>query len=196
MEDYIGSITMFAFNWAPRSYASCHGQLMAINQNTALFSLLGTNFGGNGQSTFGLPDLRGRVPVGEGQGPGLTPRMLGQAFGRDTMALSANNLAPHTHTIGEQQANQTAVLHAKNALGDKGPPSGHYVAAGRATDGSGVMNFSDAAPDSTLASDAVTINAGNLIANATGAGEEFPVDQPSLVVGYAICTQGIFPSRN
>jgi len=194
MENFLGSITMFAFNWAPQGYASCHGQMMAISQNAALYSLLGTHFGGDGTTTFALPDLRGRAPVGEGQGRGLPARVLGQAFGADSVALREQNLAPHMHTIGEQQANQTAVLHAKDAAANKIPPAGHYLAAAD-TGSSGVKTYSDATPDATLASDAVTINAGNLIANNTGGGQPFPVDQPSLVVGYAICTNGLYPSR-
>lgn len=196
MEDYIGSITMFAFNWAPRGYATCQGELFAISQNAALFSLLGTTFGGDGQSTFALPDLRARVPVGQGNSPQFGTRMVGQIFGSDTVTLTPQNLTPHTHTIGEHQANQTAVLHAVSALGDKPEPTGHNLAGAVDSTGKGAKIYSDTAPDVTMASSAVTINAGNLVANSTGSGHPFSVDQPSLVVGYAICTQGLFPSRN
>src|SRR4051812_1587744 len=97
-EPYIGEIMMFAGNFAPRGWALCDGSLLSISQNTALFSILGTTFGGNGQTTFGLPDLRGRLPMHPGQGPGRTGRTLGESGGAETVTLNTTQMPAHTHT--------------------------------------------------------------------------------------------------
>lgn len=97
-EPFIGEIRMFGGNFAPRGWAFCHGQLLPINDNQALFSLLGTTYGGDGRSTFQLPDLRGRVPVGQGQGPGLSARQLGEQFGQEQVTLTTAQIPAHTHT--------------------------------------------------------------------------------------------------
>lgn len=102
IEPYIGEIEMFGFNFNPVGWATCDGQLLAISQNTALFSLLGTQYGGNGISTFALPDLRGRVPIHQGQGSGLSPRTIGEMSGTETTTLIQNNLPAHTHAISYQ----------------------------------------------------------------------------------------------
>lgn len=98
-EPFIGEIKMFGGNYAPRGWALCDGQLLSIAEYSALFSILGTNYGGDGRSTFGLPDLRGRTGVHAGQGPGLTPRTLGQKFGAEQTTLTVQQLPPHTHGI-------------------------------------------------------------------------------------------------
>src|ERR1700682_4249256 len=97
-EPYLGQVEIFAFNYAPKSWAFCAGQLMSITQSTALFSLLGTTYGGNGIQTFGLPDLRGRVAVGAGQGPGLSNYIPGQVSGEEGHILSQNEMGMHNHT--------------------------------------------------------------------------------------------------
>src|SRR5262245_42833413 len=97
MDSFIGSIILFAGNFAPRGWAFCQGQILSIAQNTALFSILGTTYGGNGQTTFALPDLRGRVPIGTGQGPGLSNIDLGEQSGSENVTLLASNMPPHTH---------------------------------------------------------------------------------------------------
>ena len=104
MEPLLGQIIMFGGNFAPRGWAFCDGQLLPIAQNTALSSILGTTYGGDGRTTFGLPDLRGRVPMGGGHGPGLSPRSLGQKGGNETTTLTVSNLPPHNHS---------AALHAE-----------------------------------------------------------------------------------
>ena len=96
-EPFIGEIRIFGFNFAPRGWALCDGQLLPISQNSALFSLLGTIYGGDGRTTFALPDLRGRAALHEGTGPGLSPRQLGQRSGSETNTLTVNQLPPHTH---------------------------------------------------------------------------------------------------
>ena len=98
-QPYLGEVDLFAFSYAPQGWSQCNGQMMAINSNQALFALLGTNYGGNGVNTFGLPDLRGRVPIGQGQGPGLSPRTIGQPGGSETTTLIITQMPSHTHTI-------------------------------------------------------------------------------------------------
>lgn len=98
-EPYIGQIILFGGNFAPRGWAQCDGSLIAIAQNTALFSILGTTYGGDGITTFALPDLRGRAPIHYGNGPGLTPRALGEAAGTETVTLTVNQMPAHTHGI-------------------------------------------------------------------------------------------------
>src|SRR6478672_10112699 len=97
-EPFLAEIIMFAGNFAPRGWAFCQGQILSIAQNTALFSLLGTTYGGNGQTTFALPDLRGRVPVGTGQGPGLSNYDLGQVSGSESVTLTVSQMPAHNHT--------------------------------------------------------------------------------------------------
>src|SRR5215211_4319727 len=98
-EPFIGQIMLVPYNFAPRGWAFCAGQILPIAQNTALFSLLGTTFGGNGQTTFALPDLRGRAPIGQGQGPGLSNISLGEAAGTETVTLLSTNMPAHSHTV-------------------------------------------------------------------------------------------------
>src|SRR4051812_28387187 len=107
MEADLAMVFMFAGNFAPRGFASCEGQILAISQNTALFSLLGTTYGGNGQTTFALPDLRGRSAIGQGQGPGLSPYVEGQTGGSETVTLTVNQLPPHTHNLTAYQGAPT-----------------------------------------------------------------------------------------
>jgi len=98
-DPFLGEIELYAFNFEPRGFAQCNGQIMSISQNTALFSLLGTQYGGNGITTFSLPDLRGRVAIHQGQGPGLSPYNIGETGGSETMTLTIQNLPPHTHAV-------------------------------------------------------------------------------------------------
>src|SRR4029450_8443462 len=99
MEPFLGQIQLFGFGWAPVGWALCNGQLLSISSNTALFSLLGTTYGGNGQTTFALPDLRGRVPVGQGQGPGLSNVDLGEQAGVESVSLNGNQNGQHNHPV-------------------------------------------------------------------------------------------------
>src|SRR5689334_8686621 len=109
MDPFIGEIRMFGGTFAPLGWADCNGQLMAISQNTALFALIGTTFGGDGQTTFALPDLRSRVPIHAGQGPGLTNRNLGDQGGEETVTLTVNQLPRHIHTLGASKAGGNSV---------------------------------------------------------------------------------------
>ncbi|UVJ40767.1 phage tail protein [Arthrobacter sp. CJ23] len=166
-EPFIGEIRLVGFNFEPRGWAYCNGQLLSISQNTALFSLLGTMYGGNGQSTFALPDLRGRAALHSGQGPGLSSYVQGETLGQETTQLLASNLPPHTH--GGAFAS-TAETTDRPAAGMAPAPGGSY-----------------GPPDSGV-SLAPT--------QAAGSGLPFENIQPSLVLNYVIALEGIFPSRN
>src|SRR5690606_37421738 len=118
MEPFIGQIMMFAGNFAPRGWALCDGQLLPIAQNSALFSILGTTYGGNGQTTFALPDLRGRMPVHPGNGPGLTPRTLGERSGQESVTLTINQMPAHNHTLNVVNNDSKSAQVPNNLLGN------------------------------------------------------------------------------
>jgi microcystin-dependent protein len=184
MEPFLGMISIFGFNFAPRGWAFCQGQLLPIAQNTALFALLGTIYGGDGRTTFALPDLRGRVPIGMGTGPGLSLRQIGQRLGTETNTLTTSNLPSHTHTA-------TGTIKASDQVGTEQIPS-----ALTNTPGAGVVSnrpvssFNNGSPNVVLNSD-MQITVAN-----TGGNQAFNNMQPSLAMNFSIALQGIFPSRN
>jgi microcystin-dependent protein len=170
-EPFLGEIRVFALNFEPRGWAACDGRIMPINVNTALFSILGTTFGGDGRTTFGLPDLRGKIPLGAGTGPGLTARELGASGGTETVTLSANQLPSHNHAAKCNSGN-----------GNQYGPANHYWAqdAGGAKEygatGTGQMSAAAIAP--------------------AGGSQPHGNLQPYTVVNYCIALTGIFPSRS
>ena len=178
MEPFLGQITLFPFNFAPKGWAFCQGQLLPISQNTALFSLLGTYYGGNGTTTFGLPDLRGRVPVGQGQGPGLSDYDIGGVQGVETVTLLATQSPSHSHPF---QA--FAVQATTNA------PSGALPAQGHST-GRGAPAVNTYAPPQT----AVPLASGQV--NPAGNGQPHNNLQPYLTLNWCIAMQGIYPPRS
>jgi microcystin-dependent protein len=169
-EPFIGEIRMFAGNFAPRSWALCNGQLLAVSQNEALFSLFGTLYGGDGRTTFGLPDLRGRIPVHQGQGPGLSARPIGQKSGAVTHTLSVNELPPHGHVLSASTS-----------------PAGDQDPAGNVTATSTSTNLYGDNAARTMRTDAVA-NTGGSQAHANV--------MPFLCVNFIVALFGIFPSRN
>jgi len=172
-EPFLGQIKMFAGNFAPRGYAFCDGQLLAISQNDALFSLLGTIYGGDGRTTFGLPDLRGRLPISRGQGPGLSSRTMGSRGGQEKVTLSPSQIPSHSHP-----ANGTAA-------GNTTTPVGSYWSS----DPAGVSaGYNTAHDNSLMAAAAVQANASSNAAHENR--------QPFLAVHFIIALSGIFPSRN
>lgn len=179
MEGTIAEIRMFAGNFAPRNWAFCANQILSIAQNTALFSLLGTTYGGNGQTTFALPDFRGRVAVGTGQGPGLPNVNLGELSGAQTVTLTINQMPAHNHAL---TGNITIQAAADGTLGSDA--TNRRVGPGSFYSGSAAELVNMAAPVSTLA---VGINGGS---------QPFSIMQPYLGMNYIICLQGIYPSRN
>lgn len=178
MEGTIGEIRMFAATFNPRFWAYCNGQLLNISTNTALFSILGTTYGGNGTVTFGLPDMRSRVAVGTGQGPGLSNYVLGQLSGTETNTLLLSSLPSHTHVIGG-----SAKMLTTTAAADAPAPAGNYFANDGSpkyrTSGSGTMK------PATVA-----------LALAPSGGTPVPNIMPYTGISYIICLSGIFPSRN
>ncbi|MDX6255763.1 MAG: hypothetical protein QOJ11_2097 [Frankiales bacterium] len=163
---FLGEIRIFGFNFNPRGWATCQGQLMSISQNTALFALLGTQYGGNGQTTFALPDLRSRIALGQGQGPGLSAYVIGELAGSETVTLLQSQLPAHTHA----QPVTNAAASASRPNNTVPAAGGSYAAAG---DGGSFVPTS-----------------------VTGGNQPFGILPPVLVVNYCIALQGIFPSRN
>ena len=178
MQPYLAQIVMFGGNFAPRSWALCQGQLLPINQNQALFSLLGTIYGGDGRTTFALPDLRSRVPLGPGNGPGLPSYREGQKGGTETNTLNQNQLPSHTHAA-------TASVHLGTAAN---VPSGSDAYLPIST---GANFFSNAKGNANLNAAATSVTVGN-----TGNSQPVNNIQPYNVVNYIICISGVFPSRN
>jgi microcystin-dependent protein len=186
-QPYIGAIFIFAGNFAPVGFELCQGQLLPIAQNTALFSILGTTYGGNGTTTFGLPDLRGRMPIGQGNGPGLSPVVLGEASGVDNVTILQNNMPIHNHLIN-----------AVTGVGNQAGPGANLPAQAAASvalthtpsefPGIAVTPdvYSNGAANTTMAPNMVTNAGGNVPIN---------VQNPFLGINFIIAIVGIFPSR-
>lgn len=168
-EPFLGEIRLFGFNFPPRGWAFCNGALMAISQNTALFSLLGTTYGGDGRTTFALPDLRGRAAVHPGQGPGLSDIRLGELGGAEVTTLTINNMPSHNHTVN-----------ASPGAGESGNPANAYPSA--------------TTEDVYSSTAGTTMNAG-VVGNA-GGGQPIPIRDPYLGLMHCIALQGIFPPRD
>lgn len=186
---FVGQILLFPTNFAPVGYAFCSGQLLPISQNTALFSLLGTYYGGNGITNFALPNLNGRVPIAVGQGPGLSDYPLGQTGGSETVTLTVNNLPPHTHAI--DTASLTAAAKCSSAAADRATPVGSVPAVEGA---GGDATYSSASPDANMMAGSVALG-GTMTATPTGGGVAHANVQPYLTMNYCIALQGVFPPR-
>lgn len=174
-EPFLGEIRMFGFNFAPRAWAFCNNQLLPINQNSALFSLLGTIYGGDGRTTFALPNLQGRVPVHFGNGAGLENISIGQTGGSNMTTLNTGNMPSHNHT---------ATVRAQAGLGGTTNPDGQMLGAGAPVyepfDANGLKN----------------LNAQAVTVSQTGNNIAFSTMQPFQGVNFCIALQGLFPSRS
>lgn len=179
MEGTIGEIRMFAGTFAPRTWALCQNQIISISQNTALFSILGTTYGGNGQTTFALPDFRGRVAVGTGTGPGLPNIQLGQMAGSPTVTLQTTNMPAHNHSVTGTVTMQGA---ADGALSTD--PTGRRP-------GPAAMYSASSADLVNMAPAVTSLNVG-----INGGSQPFSIMPPYLGMNYIICMFGIFPSRD
>lgn len=192
MEPFIGQIQPFGFNFAPRGWATCDGQIISIAQNTALFSLLGTTYGGNGQTTFALPDLRGRSMIHQGAGPGITPVVMGQAAGVENVTLTLGNMPAHNHALIDGAAHVATTILATN----------NNNASNTVDNGSNGLGDSGSMPDIYRESPSGTIALGgvkSVISGVTGpSGSNIPVSirNPYLTINICIALEGIFPSRN
>lgn len=182
-EPFIGEIKILGFNFAPRGYQTCSGQVLSIATNTALFSLLGTSYGGNGQTTFALPDLQGRMPIGQGQGPGLPDYLLGGKGGVPSTTILPSNMPAHVHTLNAVSIK----LKASTANADEVSAEGNFPAVA-----------SNATYSGNGATSGTYTGGVQLSGNTDSAGSGVPIGimSPYLVINYSIATQGIFPSRN
>ena len=180
-EPFIGEVRLLSFNWAPRGWALCNGQLLPISQNDALFSLIGCNYGGDCRTTFALPDMRGRVAVHEGQGSGLSNYVLAERVGTETVTLTNLQIPSHDH-IG------SGTIQATSAVGNQLDPKGRYLAQEGTV---GVPVYHDGPGDETMAAGNV-----NVIVNSNGGGQSHTNLQPLLVMNYSIALVGLYPSRN
>ncbi|MGO4701980.1 phage tail protein [Dyella sp. 2RAB6] len=174
-DPFTGEIQIYAFNFAPYNWAACSGQLMPIQQNTALFSLLGTTFGGNGTSNYQLPNYIGNIACGQGSGPGLTPRVMGETFGSDSVTLLSNEMPSHTH--GARIYNQT------DPSKRQGTPAANYA-----------LTVPDTVTPFTTTN---TVNSTFPIGTigVAGGGVAHENQQPYLTLNFCICLSGVFPQR-
>ena len=181
-EPYLGEIKMFGGNFAPRGYAMCNGQIMSIAQNTALFSLLGTTYGGDGVQTFALPNMQGRLPMNQGNGPGLTPRVIGEMSGSESVTLLSTQMPIHNHILnatsdtGNLPGPSNKALPAAPVNPSPPPPATFYVVPGTST-----MNVVP------MAATSVGLDGGS---------QPHENRMPFLCVTFIIAVEGIFPSRN
>lgn len=190
-EPFIGEIILVGFNFAPQGWAFCDGSLLPISENDTLFALIGTTYGGDGQTTFGLPDLRGRVPIGTGQGQGLpSSYTLGESGGTETITLTSQQMPAHAHVL---DARSVATARCRNESANSPSPVGHVPAI----EAAGVtMTYSNQPPDAAMAGAALVFNGINLSLSLQNAGGSQPHDnmQPFLTMNYCISLFGIFPS--
>ncbi|WJM96002.1 tail fiber protein [Pseudomonas defluvii] len=201
-DPFLGEIRMVGFNFNPYGWALCQGQVMPLNQNTALFALLGTTYGGDGVSTFALPDFRSRIPVGFGQGTGLPAYDMGQKGGAVAMAELASTLAQHAHTVS-LTVNGTAAMQVVNAAATSSTPlAGGYLAIPDDGQGgtfnlyhSGVLANGQPAAKVSLSAPAVTAT-GTGQTSISGQSTPYSLLNPYLSVNFIIALQGIFPTRN
>ena len=171
VDAFLGEIRMVGFNFVPQGWARCDGRLLPISSNTALFSLLGTMYGGDGQTTFALPDLRGRVAIGQGQGPGLSTTIQGEIRGSENVTLTAQNIPPHSHPLMVSSGKGTSSSPTGNFLADTSVLDKEYAATSNSSMNNGAIGLSN------------------------GHYQPINIMQPSLTVNYIIALYGIFPSR-
>jgi microcystin-dependent protein len=172
MNPYVAEIRIFGFNFAPQGWASCDGQLLPLSQNTALFSLVGTFYGGNGTSNFALPDFSGRVPIHWGQGAGTTPRSIGESSGVESIQLLVSELPQHTHALESASSAGNRTTPANNAIARTSGAT-PYVAYNAGT----------------------AVNMAPTVVSTNGGGQPHNNLMPSLTLFFAIALQGIFPPR-
>jgi microcystin-dependent protein len=187
---FVGEILLVGFNFPPKGYAFCQGQLLPIQQNTALFSLLGTMYGGNGQTNFALPNLQGSVPLGFGQGPGLTDHPQGEKSGSETIQLTTQQMPLHTHVVNASSV--LAAVASRSGAGNQQTPVGNVPAS----ESAGVTaTYSNGLPDATMRAGNIAVSG---TATASPAGNDQPHEnrQPYLTMNYVIALQGVFPPRS
>jgi microcystin-dependent protein len=188
MEDpFLSQVEFHGFNFAPNGYALCNGQILAISQNTALFSLLGTNFGGNGTSNFALPNLQGAVAIGYGTGAGLSPNSIGEQGGTASVTLLASEIPAHTHSF---------MVYAASTTNSTGTPSASTVFGTGPSSGQGpnAASVKLYANDITTSGVPVALAAGTI--TTVGSSTPISIMKPAVIITCAIALQGVFPARN
>jgi microcystin-dependent protein len=208
MDSFLASIILFGGNFEPRGWTYCQGQLLSISQNTALFSLLGTTYGGDGRTTFGIPDLKGRVPLGTGRGNGLTVYPLGSQGGQENVRLEKNNLAEHNHSAtftGSAEAPVGVDIQVSTeAATQQTPTANGFIAESAPVRGSLVStkNFRTSADGlgTSVALGGVSVNGGGITGGTvtveyTGMNTPVSIVQPILAMNYILCVNGLYPSR-
>lgn len=203
-DSMLGTMCVFAGNFAPRSYALAQGQLLPISQNTALFSILGTTYGGDGRTTFALPDTRGRSVIGAGRGAGLSDYRLGTRGGAETHVLNLSQIPSHNHSATTTIVNDVTVggvadLNAVNARSSSNSPSG--AALGQSPNRQNI--YSSTAPSVPMHADSIALNltgtvnsAATTTVNNNGGNQSFNIRAPYIAINWIIALQGIFPSRS
>lgn len=180
-DPFIGEVRLFGFDFAPRGWAACNGQLLPIAQNQALYALIGAQFGGDSRTNFNLPNLQGRVALGAGAGTGLTPRNQGVAVGTDSVAINVNQMPWHTHTLNAQGSNATSTSPAALSLAKGGKGSGKNFTP---------WNTYVAGPASS------SVPLKNTTVSIAGGNQAHENRQPAQVLNYCIAVNGLFPSRS
>lgn len=183
METFLATILLWPCGFAPTGWAFCAGQLLSIAQNSALFSLLGTTFGGNGTTTFALPDMRSRIPIGVGQGIGLSSYVLGQVGGTETTSITLANLPPHVHSFTISASNAQATVSTPAS------PNNVLAAPYDTINLSPIAGYNSTAPNTQL-------NVGATTTAPAGSGIPINNMQPYLGLNYIIALSGIYPSRS
>jgi len=216
MEFMLGGIIQFGGNFAPRGWSFCRGQMVSISQNQALFAILGTSYGGDGRTTFCLPDLQGRTPIGFGTGVGLTPINIGNKCGVESVSLQVAQMPAHTHngnfspTTASGKgltANTTTTMKVTSEKGGTNDPSGAYLAMGmdgrngvniykKNLENESELNSAAIISTTTVTGSCGGITGGSVGIGSTGGGARFSIIQPSLGMNFIIAIQGMFPSRN
>lgn len=192
-EQLLGSIMLFAGNFAPREWAYCDGQLMAIATNDALFSILGTTYGGDGRTTFGIPDLRGRAPIGARRGPGLSNRALGQRSGQEMHTLTTLEMPSHNHLAAFQQTSGTSKIPAVADTAGTDDPTNANLATPDIDNNN--FLYSKESADTHLAPGKASVT-GNVTTVPTGNSQGHNNMQPYLAINYIIAIRGLYPSRS
>ncbi|MFZ2727406.1 MAG: tail fiber protein [Methylococcaceae bacterium] len=199
MDAFIGLISMFSYKWAPVDWALCDGSTLATNQYAGLYSLIGTTYGGNGSTTFNLPNLLGRVPVGVGAGAGLSARTIGNRGGAESLVLTANQLAAHTHSTNLGTLTATTTVKAATEGGNTGTPAtGAYLATGK-NGLTTLTNYFAGTPGAPVnlggVSTTISSSGSGTATGSTGGNQTVPLMNPFLVVNFCIALVGIYPSK-
>ncbi len=188
MDGYIGEIKLFGGNFAPRDWQYCNGQLLPINEYTSLYAIIGTFYGGDGHTTVGLPDLRGRCVIGAGHGPGLSNYPLGAKVGAETVTLTSAQMPAHTHNA---VPNLTGKIRCNDQLSDHESPVGNTLAVFKEDKNA----FNTQAPDADMHDNTLAIE-GSVTLENSGGNQAHANIQPSLGLNYIICVNGLFPQRS